>query len=196
MSRGIIPATETSIPSTKAIQEVAPDLVAAAVGWLERLIYPVLRLLSLTNVDGLLLTVLPIMEVQVRPTPRLLSLRSSQFYSPSAVYHQQTTEAQDGCSTTLGRTSPVSLTAVRSKLRQPRWLGDARARQHQADDGHVLSRPAQHAAGCRAHRRDVGLKGSIRTPNLQRAVSWSSKVPYVYAVSQDVVIASQVQGAE
>ena len=41
--------------------------------------------------------------------------------------------------------------------------GDARARQHKADDGHLLPRPAQHpAAGSRAHGHDVGLKGSGR----------------------------------
>ena len=42
--------------------------------------------------------------------------------------------------------------------------GDARARQHKADDGHLLPRLAQHAAaGSRAHGRDAGLKGSGKT---------------------------------
>jgi len=42
--------------------------------------------------------------------------------------------------------------------------GDDRARQHKADDGHLLPRPSQHpAAGSRAHGRDAGLKGSGKT---------------------------------
>jgi hypothetical protein len=42
--------------------------------------------------------------------------------------------------------------------------GDAWARQHKADNGHLLPRAAQYAAtGSRAHGRDAGLKGSDKT---------------------------------
>ena len=41
--------------------------------------------------------------------------------------------------------------------------GDDRTRQHKADHGHLLPRPAQHpAAGSRAPGHDAGLKGSGR----------------------------------
>ena len=55
----------------------------------------------------------------------------------------------------MGRTSRVVLPPFALDDVNPGGPGDARARQHKADDGHLLPRAAQHAAGSRAHGRDA-----------------------------------------
>ena len=75
-----------------------------------------------------------------RPAPRLLSLSSSPFYPPGAACCQQSTEAKDGHSTSLGCTSLggiLPFAQVSAPIVQE-MLGHANIRQTMDTYSHVL----------------------------------------------------------